>query len=43
LAHVLIGQYLDHFLLYRQESVFQRSGLALPRSTRVQWVGACGL
>jgi Transposase IS66 family len=40
LAHVLIGKYLDHVLLYRQEGVFQRSGLALPRSTRAQWVGA---
>jgi len=42
LAQVLIGKYLDHVPLYRQEGIFQRAGLALPRSTLAQWVGACG-
>jgi transposase len=35
--------YLDHAPLYRQEQIFERAGLALPRSTLAQWVGACGL
>ncbi len=43
LAQVLIGKYLDHVPLYRQESIFERAGLALPRSTLAQWVGACGV
>ena len=43
LAQVLIGKYLDHMPLYRQESIFERAGLALPRSTLAQWVGACGV
>ena len=43
LAQVLIGKYLDHSPLYRQESIFARAGLALPRSTLAQWVGACGV
>lgn len=43
LAQVLIAKYLDHAPLYRQESIFGRAGLALPRSTLAQWVGACGL
>jgi transposase len=43
LAQVLIAKYLDHAPLYRQEAIFGRSGLALPRSTLAQWVGACGL
>src|ERR1700722_14011468 len=43
LAQVLIAKYLDHAPLYRQESIFERAGLALPRSTLAQWVGACGL
>jgi transposase len=46
LAQVLIGKYLDHLPLYRQEGIFGRAGragLALPRSTLAQWVGACGL
>jgi len=29
--------------LYRQESIFARAGLALPRSTLGQWVGVCGV
>jgi len=29
--------------LYRQEAIFGRAGLALPRSTLAQWVGACGV
>ena len=43
LAHVLVAKYLDHAPLYRQESIFERAGLALPRSTLAQWVGACGV
>lgn len=43
LAQVLVAKYLDHAPLYRQESIFERAGLALPRSTLAQWVGACGL
>jgi transposase len=33
LAQVLVAKYLDHAPLYRQESIFERAGLALPRST----------
>ena len=43
LAQVLVAKYLDHAPLYRQESIFGRAGLALPRSTLAQWVGACGV
>lgn len=43
LAQVLIVKYLDHVPLYRQEGIFGRAGLALPRSTLAQWVGACGV
>jgi transposase len=43
LAQVLIAKYHDHAPLYRQEGIFERAGLALPRSTLAQWVGACGL
>ena len=34
---------MDHLPLYRQESIFNRAGLALPRATLAQWVGACGV
>src|SRR6202521_662042 len=43
LAQALIAKYLDHAPLYRQEAIFGRAGLAWPRSTLAQWVGACGL
>ena len=43
LAQVLVAKYLDHAPLYRQESIFERAGLALSRSTLAEWVGACGV
>lgn len=43
LAQVLVAKYADHLPLYRQESIFARAGLALPRSTLGQWVGVCGV
>lgn len=43
LAQVLVAKYADHQPLYRQEGIFERAGVALPRSTLAQWVGACGV
>ncbi len=43
LAHVMIAKFADHLPLYRQESVFGRAGLAIPRSTLAQWVGMTGV
>ena len=43
LAQVLIAKYLDHLPLYRQERIFERAGLAIPRATLAQWVGRCGV
>ena len=43
LTQVLIGKYLDHLPLYRQERIFERAGFAIPRSTLAQWVGQCGV
>ena len=43
LAQVLVGKYQDHLPLYRQEAIFARAGLAIPRSTLAQWVGTCGV
>lgn len=39
LAQVMVAKYADHLPLYRQEAIFGRAGLAIPRST----VGACGV
>lgn len=38
-----MAKYLDHLPLYRQERIFDRAGLAIPRSTLAQWVGRCGV
>jgi transposase len=43
LAQVLVAKYADHQPLYRQEGIFQRAGVAIPRSTLAQWVGTCGV
>ena len=43
LAQVLVAKYADHLPLYRQEAIFGRAGMSLPRSTLAQWVGACGV
>ena len=39
IAHVAIGKYLDHLPLYRQESIFGRMGMPIPRSTMAGWFG----
>ncbi len=43
LAQVLVAKYADHLPLYRQERIFGRAGLTIPRSTLAEWVGACGV
>lgn len=44
LAQVLVGKYADHLPLYRQEAIFGRAGLAIPRRPwRSGWAPAgCG-
>ncbi|MGB3070455.1 MAG: IS66 family transposase [Ottowia sp.] len=43
LAQVLVAKFADHLPLYRQEQIFGRAGLSIPRSTLGEWVGVCGL
>ncbi len=38
LAHVLVAKYADHLPLYRQEAIYARAGVPIPRST----LGAVG-
>ena len=42
LAQVLVSKYADHLPLARQETIYARAGVALPRSTLAEWVGVCG-
>ena len=39
----LVAKYSDHLPLYRQEGIFARAGLGVPRSTLGAWVGQCGV
>ncbi len=40
LAQVIGAKYADHCPLYRQEGIYRRSGVELPRSMLASWVGA---
>ena len=42
LAHVLCCKFEDHLPLYRQEKIWQRVGVELPRATLCNWVLKCG-
>ncbi|MGC8808285.1 MAG: IS66 family transposase, partial [Thiomonas sp.] len=43
LAQVVLAKHDDHLPLYRQEEIYRRSGVHIPRSTMAQWVGICGV
>ena len=43
LAQVVIAKYVDHLPLYRQEAIYARSGIELPRAMLAEWSGACGV
>ena len=40
LAQVIGAKYADHCPLYRQEGIYRRSGVELPRATLASWVAA---
>ncbi len=37
-AHLLVSKYADHLPLFRIEEIYQRGGVAIPRSTLSDWV-----
>jgi transposase len=41
LADIIVKKYCDHLPLNRQEKIFERSGINLPRSTMCDWLGYC--
>jgi transposase len=43
LAQVLVAKYADHLPLYRQQEIYGRYGVSIPRSSMAEWVGACGV
>ena len=40
---MLVAKYADHLPLFRQEGIYARVGLAIPRSTLAHWVGTSGV
>jgi transposase len=43
IANVLVAKYLDHQPLYRQEGIYARMGMLIPRSTMSGWIGRIGV
>jgi transposase len=41
LAQVIVSKYVDHLPLHRQEGIFRRHGVELPRSTTCDWMAVC--
>jgi transposase len=39
-AHTIVGKYQDHLPLYRQEKIWQRMGIEIPRNTVCGWIMA---
>ncbi|KTD73852.1 Transposase IS66 family protein [Legionella tucsonensis] len=37
-AHTLVSKYQDHLPLYRQEKIWQRLGVEMPRNTICSWI-----
>ncbi len=42
LAQVIVAKHDDHLPLYRQEEIYRRSGVFIPRSSMAGWIGQCG-
>lgn len=42
LASIAVSKYADSLPLYRQEQIFLRQGIDLPRSTMAHWMVKCG-
>lgn len=41
LSQVITSKYVDHLPLYRQEKIYQRIGIELPRATFCNWIFKC--
>lgn len=43
IANVIVAKYVDHLPLHRQEGMYARMGVAIPRSTMAGWIGKIGV
>src|SRR5574340_1238035 len=38
LSHLIVNKFADHLPLYRQDGIFEREGVTIPRATQTEWV-----
>jgi len=38
LAHLIVSKFSDHLPLYRQNDIFEREGVTMPRATQSSWL-----
>ena len=38
ISHIIVSKFADHLPLYRQDGIFEREGITIPRSTQSSWV-----
>ena len=37
-SHIIVSKFADHLPLYRQDGIFEREGVTIPRSSQTSWV-----
>jgi transposase len=38
LSHIIVNKFADHLPLYRQDAIFEREGVHIPRATQTSWL-----
>jgi transposase len=38
LSHIIVSKFADHLPLYRQDGIFEREGVTIPRGTQSSWI-----
>jgi transposase len=38
ISHVIVSKFADHLPLYRQDGIFEREGVTIPRATQTSWL-----
>jgi transposase len=38
LSHIIVSKFADHLPLYRQDGIFEREGVTIPRATQTSWM-----
>ena len=38
LSHIIVSKFADHLPLYRQDAIFEREGVNIPRGTQTSWM-----